>query len=65
MDKEDIKKEIARVDWEIYLFEPDHSNLLEFRELINERMRLEAKLKAANNYVPVINLLTNPVAWWQ
>lgn len=61
--KEELKAEIAQLDWMIFKFELTDSNLYIFKELIDKRNKLEAELKAINNYIPTINLLISPIAW--
>lgn len=64
MDKEELKEKIAKLDWMIFKFELTDSNLYIFKKLVNDRNKLELELKTINNYTPIINLITNPVAWW-
>ena len=63
--KEELKEEIAILDWMLFKFDLNHSNLLEFRELVNKRTKLETELKAVSNYTPNVNLLISPICWWQ
>ena len=56
---------IAKVEWEIERFDISSDNLKEFKNLVNRLYGLKKIYETKWNYEVSINLLFQPIAWWQ